>query len=101
MDFLKTPEMRLHADAKVQDIINEMRSGEIDDVAWAKALKTAKGDTPHAEALYIAERIKRLADFEHVMAVAQREKRLNYLEDEVRSIETTIKKQTSRFIFNQ
>ena len=101
MDFLKTPEMRLHADAKVQDIINEMRSGEIDDVAWAKALKTAKGDTPYAEALYIAERIKRLADFEHVMAVAQREKRLNYLEDEVRSIETTIKKQTSRFIFNQ
>ena len=53
MDFLKTPQMRLVADAKVQAIIDEMRSGEADEVAWAKALKSAKGNIAYAEALYI------------------------------------------------
>ena len=94
MDFLKTPEMRLVADAKVQAIIDEMRSGEADEVAWAKALRSAKGNIAYAEALYIEERIKRLADFEHVMAaqqhaVAAQQKvdRLKYLEEEIEAID--------------
>ena len=94
MSFLKTPEMRLVADAKVQAIIDEMRSGEADEVAWAKALRSAKGNIAYAEALYIEERIKRLADFEHVMAaqqhaVAAQQKvdRLKYLEEEIEAID--------------
>lgn len=89
MDFLKTPEMRLHADAKVQDILDEISSGERDEVAWVKALKAAKGDTSYAQALYIEERMKRLADFEHVIAVDRREKRLNYLQEELKDIKKT------------
>jgi hypothetical protein len=87
MDFLKTPQMRLVADAKVQAIIDEMRSGEADEVAWAKALKSAKGNIAYAEALYIEERIKRLADFEHVMAAQQKVDRLKYLEEEIEEID--------------
>lgn len=89
MDFLKTPEMRLHADAKVQDIIDEISSGERDEVAWVKALKAAKGDTSYAQALYIEERMKRLADFEHVIAVDRREKRLSHLQKELKDIKKT------------
>lgn len=87
MDFLKTPETRLHDDAKIQDIIDELNSGEIDDVAWAKALKGAKGNTSYAKALYIDERIKRLADFQHIIAADQKEKRLKYLESELKDID--------------
>ena len=86
MDFLKTPEMRLHDDAKIQDIIDEFNSGERDDVAWAKALKGAKGNTSYAQALYIDERIKRLADFQHIIAADQKEKRLKYLEEAITEI---------------
>ena len=71
MDFFKTPEMRLFEDAKKQQVIDEVNSGNLDEVAWAKALKSAKGNIAYANALYIDERIKQLADFEHVMAVAQ------------------------------
>lgn len=87
MDFLKTPEMRLHEDAKIQDIIDELNSGERDDVAWAKALKSAKGNTSYAQALYIDERIKRLADFQHIIAADQKVKLLKYLEAELKDID--------------
>ena len=81
MDFLKTPEMRLHDDARIQEIIDEINSGQRDDVAWAKALKSAKGNTSYAQALYIDERIQRLADFQHIIAVDQKEKRLKELNE--------------------
>ena len=87
MDFLKTPEMRLFEDAKKQYVIDELTSGHRDEVAWAKALKSAKGNPAYAEALYIEERIKRLADFEHVISGKQAEQRLKYLEGEIRDID--------------
>ena len=86
MDFLKTPEMRLHDDARIQEIIDEINSGQRDDVAWAKALKSAKGNTSYAQALYIDERIQRLADFQHIIAVDQREKRLKHLTKELNEL---------------
>ena len=79
--------MRLHDDSKIQEIIDELNSGERDDVAWAKALKRAKGNTAYAQALYIDERIKRLADLQHVIATEQKEIRLKYLEGKIREID--------------
>ncbi len=86
MDFLKTPEMRLHDDARIQEIIDEINSGQRDDVAWAKALKSAKGNTSYAQALYIDERIQRLADFELTTAAGQRKKRLKDLTQELNEL---------------
>ena len=62
MDFLKTPEMRLHDDLKIEAVLQEIDSGIRDNVAWVKALKKAEGNESYALALYIDERIRRLQD---------------------------------------
>jgi len=65
MDFLKTPEMRLQDDLKIELVVNEMKAGIRDDIAWVKALKKAAGNEQHATAIYIDERIRRLEDLWH------------------------------------
>ena len=86
MDFLKTPEMRLNRGAKIQEIIDEMNLGVRDDVAWAKALKNAKGNVSYAEALYIDERIQRVEDGQYVAAI-QKKVLLKDLEGELDELE--------------
>ena len=65
MNFLQTPEMRLHDDRKIEVVLAEFEAGIVDDIAWVKALKSAKGNESYAKALYFDERIKRLEDHWH------------------------------------
>ena len=65
MKFLQTPEMRLHDDRKIEFVLAEFEAGIVDDIAWVKALKSAKGNESYAKALYFDERIKRLEDHWH------------------------------------
>ena len=65
MKFLQTPEMRLHDDRKIEVVLAEFEAGIVDDIAWVKALKSAKGNESYAKALYFDERIKRLEDHWH------------------------------------
>ena len=62
MNFLQTPEMRLHDDRKIEVLLAEFEAGIVDDIAWVKALKSAKGNESYAKALYFDERIKRIED---------------------------------------
>ena len=62
MKFLQTPEMRLHDDRKIETVLAEFEAGIVDEIAWVKALKSAKGNENYAKALYFDERIKRLED---------------------------------------
>ena len=62
MKFLQTPEMRLHDDRKIEFVLAEFEAGIVDEIAWVKALKSAKGNENYAKALYFDERIKRLED---------------------------------------
>ena len=65
MKFLQTPEMRLHDDRKIEFVLAEFEAGIVDEIAWVKALKSAKGNENYAKALYFDERIKRLEDAWH------------------------------------
>ena len=65
MNFLQTPEMRLHDDRKIEVVLAEFEAGIVDDIAWVKALKSAKGNESYAKALYFDERIKRIEDHWH------------------------------------
>ena len=65
MNFLQTPETRLHDDRKIEVVLAEFEAGIVDDIAWVKALKSAKGNESYAKALYFDERIKRLEDHWH------------------------------------
>ena len=65
MKFLQTPEMRLHDDRKIEVVLAEFEAGIVDDIAWVKALKSAKGNESYAKALYFDERIKRIEDHWH------------------------------------
>ena len=65
MNFLQTPEMRLHDDRKIEAVLAEFEAGIVDDIAWVKALKSAKGNESYAKALYFDERIKRIEDHWH------------------------------------
>ena len=62
MNFLQTPETRLHDDRKIEVVLAEFEAGIVDEIAWVKALKSAKGNENYAKALYFDERIKRLED---------------------------------------
>ena len=62
MKFLQTPETRLHDDRKIEFVLAEFEAGIVDEIAWVKALKSAKGNENYAKALYFDERIKRLED---------------------------------------
>ncbi len=48
---------------EIQLVLDEIRGGQIDDVAMAKAFQKAKGDRAYAETLYINERLRRIKDF--------------------------------------
>ena len=65
MNFLQTPETRLHDDRKIEFVLAEFEAGIVDEIAWVKALKSAKGNENYAKALYFDERIKRLEDAWH------------------------------------
>ena len=65
MKFLQTPEIRLHDDRKIEFVLAEFEAGIVDEIAWVKALKSAKGNENYAKALYFDERIKRLEDAWH------------------------------------
>ena len=65
MKFLQTPETRLHDDRKIEFVLAEFEAGIVDEIAWVKALKSAKGNENYAKALYFDERIKRLEDAWH------------------------------------
>ena len=65
MKFLQTPETRLHDDRKIEFVLAEFEAGFVDEIAWVKALKSAKGNENYAKALYFDERIKRLEDAWH------------------------------------
>jgi len=82
MDFLKTPEIRLNEDLQIEHVIQEFDAGIIDDVAWAKALKKAKGNESYAKALYIDERIQRIKDLRSMAPIVQKELDLKNLEDQ-------------------
>ena len=57
--------MRLHDDRKIEFVLAEFEAGIVDEIAWVKALKSAKGNENYAKALYFDERIKRLEDAWH------------------------------------
>ncbi len=82
MDFIKTPETRLNEDLQIEHVIQEFDAGIIDDVAWAKALKKAKGNESYAKALYIDERIQRIKDLHSMAPIVQKELDLKALEDQ-------------------
>lgn len=99
MNFLQTPETRLHDDRKIEFVLAEFEAGIVDEIAWVKALKSAKGNENYAKALYFDERIKRLedhwhtqqkrllddADFKLAEQLASLSKEMNEVKDRTRS----------------
>ena len=59
---LEESETRLYEDQEIQLVIEEMKDGNIDEVAMAKAVQQSKGDKEYAKSLYINERIRRKKD---------------------------------------
>ena len=108
MKFLQTPEMRLHDDRKIEFVLAEFEAGIVDEIAWVKALKSAKGNENYAKALYFDERIKRLedawqteqkrlldnADFKLAEQLASLSKDMDIVSDQIKSF----KKQSVTFM---
>lgn len=100
MKFLQTPEMRLHDDRKIEFVLAEFEAGIVDEIAWVKALKSAKGNENYAKALYFDERIKRLedawqieqkrlldnADFKLAEQLASLSKDMDIVNDQIKSV---------------
>ena len=59
-------ERRLTGDRLINLVLEEKKSGYVDEVADAKALLDAKGDRQKADTLYFKYRIQRLKDLEAV-----------------------------------
>ena len=53
---------RLVQDKLYEIVLAELKAGEIDEVAKARATKDAKGEEKKADALYIKHRIRRIKD---------------------------------------
>ena len=53
---------RLAEDKLYEIVLAELKAGDIDEVAKARATKDAKGEESKADALYIKHRIRRIND---------------------------------------
>lgn len=62
MSFFKSPESKLLEDQEIELVVAEMNAGYIDDVAFAKAFKKAKGNEDYAKSIYIEERLYRIKE---------------------------------------
>jgi len=62
MSFFKSPESKLLEDQEIELVVTEMNAGYIDDVAFAKAYKKAKGNEDYAKSIYIEERLYRIKE---------------------------------------
>ena len=62
MSLFESPERKLHEDQEIALVVAEMNAGYLDDVAWAKAFKKAKGDADYANSIYIDERLYRIKE---------------------------------------
>ena len=62
MSLFKSLERKLHEDQEIALVVAEMNAGYLDDVAWAKAFKKAKGDADYANSIYIDERLYRIKE---------------------------------------
>lgn len=62
MSLFKSPERKLLEDAEIELVVAEMNAGYLDDVAYAKAFKKAKGNADYAKSIYIEERLYRIKE---------------------------------------
>ena len=60
INLFKSPERKLLEDKEIELVVAEMNAGYLDDVAYAKAFKKAKGNTDYAKSIYIEERLYRI-----------------------------------------
>ena len=62
MNLFKSTERKLHEDKEIELVVAEMNAGYLDDVAYAKAFKKAKGNADYAKSIYIDERLYRIKE---------------------------------------
>ena len=62
MNLFKSTERKLHEDKEIELVVAEMNAGYVDDVAYAKAFKKAKGNADYAKSIYIDERLYRIKE---------------------------------------
>ena len=60
INLFKSPERKLLEDKEIELVVAEMNAGYLDDVAYAKAFKKAKGNADYAKSIYIEERLYRI-----------------------------------------
>jgi len=62
INLFKSPERKLLEDKEIELVVAEMNAGYLDDVAYAKAFKKAKGNADYAKSIYIEERLYRIKE---------------------------------------